>query len=121
MRVDKQLSLERVLRALAGFGLSQKETEVYIYLAREGPQKAETTAKSLSLNERSISLILENLLEKEIINKISEKGDLFSALPFDKVIDLLVKLHLEETEILEQNRNKILSHWKSLVKRDFAR
>ncbi len=115
------MSLERVLKTLAGFGLTRTEAEVYVYLAREGPQKAKTAAKSLSLNERLIFRILDSLQEKEIVNKISEDEVIFSALPFDKAIDLLVKMHLEETKTIAQNRTEILSHWKSLIKRDFAR
>jgi HTH-type transcriptional regulator, sugar sensing transcriptional regulator len=109
-----------VFKTLAGFGLTPTEAKVYVYLAMEGPQNAKTAAKSLSLSPRLILRILDSLQEKEIVNKISEKEVIFSAMPFDMVIDLLVKMHLEETNIIEQKRDEILSHWKSLIKRDFA-
>jgi len=117
----EQLSLERVLKTLAGFGLTRTEAEVYVYLAREGSQITETTAESLSLNERAVSRILDSLLEKGIVSRTSEKSAIFSALPFEKAIDLLVKLHLEETRILEQNRDEIVSQWNSCVKKEQAK
>ena len=33
-----KLSLERVIKALIGLGLSRVEAEVYVYLAKKGPQ-----------------------------------------------------------------------------------
>ena len=113
------MSFERILKSLASFYLSQAEAEVYVYFAIEGPQNAGTAAKSLNFNEQLISEILNSLLEKEMVN--SEKDACFSALPFEKAIDLLVKLHMEETRILEQSRDEIVSQWKALIKKDLTR
>jgi sugar-specific transcriptional regulator TrmB len=107
-----------VVKTLAGLGLTQTEAEVYVYLAKEGSQEAGKAAKSLGFNNRLISRVLDSLLEKEIVNKISEHEAIFSALPLDKAIDLLVKLNKEQTRILELNRVEIISEWKSLIKKD---
>ena len=94
---------------------------MYVQFAREGPQKPADAAKSLSLKEHTITRILENLEEKEIVKKIREKDPVFSALPLEKAIDLLVKWHLEETRSLEQNRREILLQWKALIKKNYAK
>jgi hypothetical protein len=42
-------------------------------------------------------------------------------MPFDKVLDLLVKTHLEEVRYIELNKEEILSQWEALVKKETAR
>lgn len=115
------MSLQRVLRTLTSFGLTTKEAEVYVHLAREGPQKPEDAARSLKLDESIVTLALHRLEGKEIVNRICGKSNVYSALPFEKAIEILVKWHLEETRILEQNRDEILMQWKSLMKKDYAK
>lgn len=39
------MSLERVMKALIGLGLSRVDAEVYIYIANNSPQKAASQLK----------------------------------------------------------------------------
>jgi sugar-specific transcriptional regulator TrmB len=114
------VSLERVLKALTKLGLSQKETEVYVYLATKGPQKAKNIAETLKLNKQQLCSTLKSLQNKRIVNVTHEYSAQFSALPFEKTLDLLAEAKKKETQHIEENKKEILSHWRSMIPRNTA-
>jgi sugar-specific transcriptional regulator TrmB len=115
-----KLSHERVLKALVGLGLSEIEAEVYIFLATKGPQKARNIMVALKFCHPQLYRSLKNLGEKGIVSTTLEQPVKFSAIPFDKLLDMLIKTHLKEAQDMEQNREEILSDWYSMIARDSA-
>jgi sugar-specific transcriptional regulator TrmB len=110
-----------VLKALVGLGLSETDAEVYVFLATSGSQKARDIATALKMYKCKVYRSLKSLQHKEMVNAILERPVLFFAMPFDKVLDLLVKTHLEEVRYIELNKEDILSQWEALVKKETAR
>jgi sugar-specific transcriptional regulator TrmB len=108
------VSLERVLKALMNLGLSQKEAEVYVYLATKGPQKAANIAETLKLTRPQLQSTLKNLQDKKIVKATFEYSAQFSALPFETALDLLTEKKRKETRHIEENKQEILSHWRSI-------
>ena len=106
---------QRVLNALASLGLSPTDALVYVCLATRGPQELANIAQTLRIQEKQISLSLNTLQNKGIVNSPIEKTALFSALPFEKALELLLQAHLREARDIEQNRKEILSLWHSIV------
>jgi len=96
-------------------GLSQIDAQVYVFLAKKGPQRAENIGDALKLQEQLLFQSLESLQRKGVVNSAIASSALFFALPFDKALELLVKAHLKETQNIEQNKDEILSRWKSMV------
>jgi hypothetical protein len=39
----------------------------------------------------------------------------FSAMPFDKALELLVRAHWKESQKIEQEKDEILSQWHSMI------
>jgi len=109
-----------VLEALVRLGLSNNDAEVYIYLAKKGPHETQNMANALKMYKYQLSWSLNRLQTKGIVSATKDQATLFSALPFDKVLDLLLKVHLEETRNVEQDKTEILSQWKTLTERDSA-
>jgi sugar-specific transcriptional regulator TrmB len=109
------MSHERVVKTLTSLGLSQTDANVYVYLATKGPQKAEKIGDALKLQEQLLNKSLENLKGKGIVNPRLEQSTVFFALPFDKALELLVKAHLKEAQVIEQEREAILSRWRAIV------
>jgi sugar-specific transcriptional regulator TrmB len=97
-------------------GLSQRDAEVYVFLAKEGPQKARNIAEALKVYKQQLYCSLKNLRDKSIVNATLKHPAEFSAIPFDKALDLLVKAHLKETQSIEQDKEEILSQWRSMIK-----
>ena len=114
------MSRKRVTDTLTRLGLSNRDAKVYTYLAKQGPKEATTIANSLELEDDILSQSLKNLQGKGVVASISDQHNFFYALPFNEALDLLIKAHLEETQEVEENRTKILSNWKSIVKENQA-
>jgi sugar-specific transcriptional regulator TrmB len=85
------LSQERALKVLVQLGLSQPDAEVYVFLATRGPQKAGNIVAALKMHKRKVYRSLKSFQSKEIMNAPLERPAQFSAIPFDKALNLLVK------------------------------
>lgn len=110
------MSLERVLDTLAGFGIKSTEAQVYIYLAKKGPRKGRDLSLALKLPKQQLYPCLKCLLNKGIISATSKRPAVFSAVPFEEALDLLVKAKLEKVQRTQQNTDKALSDWQSMLK-----
>lgn len=109
------MSYERVLEALMKLGLSDKDAEIYIYLATEGPQKPQKIMMALKVYEQQVDQSLKSLESKGIVSPDKEQAAQFKALPFDKVLDSLLKAHWREARNMQDDKTEILSQWKSLL------
>jgi sugar-specific transcriptional regulator TrmB len=58
---------------------------------------------------------LKSLQKKGVVNATCKRPALFSALPFEKVLDLLIKANIEEAERMIHNKEKLLSNWRSMT------
>jgi sugar-specific transcriptional regulator TrmB len=115
-----ELSQERVLKALVSLGLSHTDAEVYVFLATAGSQKARNIATALKVYRRKIYRSLKSLQSKEIVNATLERPAQFSAMPFEKALNLLIQAHLKEAKCIEQHREEILTQWHSISVRNSA-
>jgi hypothetical protein len=66
--------------------------------------------------KRKIYCSLQSFQSKEMVNTTLELPAQFSTMPFGKALNLLAKSHLKEARHIEQNREEILFHWRSMVK-----
>jgi sugar-specific transcriptional regulator TrmB len=103
------LSLERIIEALIGLGLSQTDAEVYVHLATKGPETARNIIDSLPINKRQIYRSLKSLKSKGIAMVNSEFPSEFSALPFERVVDLLLKVKKKQAKSLEASKAELIS------------
>jgi sugar-specific transcriptional regulator TrmB len=112
------LSLERVLRTLEGFGLKRVDAEVYIYLAKRDPQKGIDIADALKIRKQQLYPILKTLQDKGVVTASPEHPALFSAIAFEKALDLLVEAKMEQAKAIKETKEELLSSWRSMTKRD---
>jgi sugar-specific transcriptional regulator TrmB len=107
-----------VLRTLESFGLKRVDAEVYIYLAKKGPQKGIDLADALKIRKRQLYSILKALQDKGIVTVSPEHPALFSALAFEKALDLLVETNVEQAKAIEAAKEELLSSWRDMNKRN---
>jgi sugar-specific transcriptional regulator TrmB len=107
-----------VIRVLINLGLSQREAEVYVFLAKAGPQKARNIADALKIQRQQLHQSLKSLRHRGIVNATVERSIEFSAIPFDRVLELLKQATLNEAQRIEQNKEEILSIWQSVIMGD---
>jgi sugar-specific transcriptional regulator TrmB len=95
-------------------GITQNDAEVYIYLAKEGPKKASELADALETSRQRLYLNLKKLIEKQIVTASANKPSVFSAIAFEEVINLLVKIKKEQTAAILETKEELLANWKSV-------
>jgi len=104
------MSLERVITALSGLGLSRIDAEVYVYLAKKGPNKVVALARATNINKQKIYSSLKTLQTKGLVSK---DRTTFSALPFEEALDLLIKMEKEQARAMHESKEKLLATWKT--------
>jgi sugar-specific transcriptional regulator TrmB len=112
------MSLERIIKTLQGFGLERIDAEVYVYLAKKGPQKGLDIADALKIRKHQLYSTLKNLQSKGVVTASPEHPALFSAVAFEKALDLLVEANLEQAKAIKEIREELLSSWRDMTKRD---
>lgn len=110
------MSLERILRLLQDLGLSKDEAEVYIYLAKKGPQTIKTLEECLKKSKNHIKKILKGLEEKQLTTRRSKRSIFFLAIPFEKLLTNYAKIRFNQVKRIEQTRLSFLSDWKDTIK-----
>jgi len=114
------MSLERVLKALASLGLSQTDSQVYIYLVTEGPAKARKIINSLTINKRQIYRSLKRLQNNGVTSANDERPSEFSAVPFEELLDLLVEVKKEQAKTLQASKEELISDFLNEKKKSNA-
>ena len=112
------MSLERIIKTLEGFGIKRIDAEVYVYLAKKGPLKADEVAAALKLSKQKVYYILTKLQNKGIVTVNIQCPSLFIAVAFEKVLDMLVKADLEQAHAVKETKKELLSSWQSMTSRD---
>ena len=109
------MSLERVFKALLSLDLSQTDAKVYVFLALTGPKNTLNIVNNLKISKQQISQSILNLQNKGVIISDLENQSEFSALPFEKALDLLIKTEKTKTQILKETKKSLLSDWKTSI------
>lgn len=107
------MSLERVFKTLVSLDLSQIDARVYIFLALTGPKNTLNIVNNLRTSKQQISQSLAHLKKRGIIFGDLENQNEFSALPFEKALELLIKTEKAKTQILQETKKSLLSDWKT--------
>ena len=105
---------KEVLKTLVSFGLTQIDAQVYIFLAKKGAQKGRNVRKTLKITKQQLYPSLKNLQKMGIVSSTLEHPARFSAIPFEKLLDLFIKAKVEETQRLQRSKDEILSKWQTL-------
>ena len=81
---------------------------MYVFIANKGPQKALNIANALNCNKSTVYDNLKRLQEKELVTK---ERALFSALPFEETLELLIREQREAERLLAENKKNLLKEW----------
>jgi len=104
-----------VLRLLEDFGFSKVDAEVYVYLAKTGPQKGKDLNDGLKMPKQQLYLALESLQTKGVVARSSGSPALFSALAFEELLNLYVRLNVEKAKIIKENKEELLASWRDMT------
>ena len=106
---NRYLSQEKVLKKLRDLGLTRIDSKIYIYLAKNGPQKGKDLSKALKVQKQQVYSSLKKLQSKAVVSATLEHPARFSAVPFENVLDLFIKAKLQEAQTIQHEKSKLLS------------
>ena len=104
---------EPALQTLVELGLTPMDAQVYLFLAKKGPKKGKEMLTALRMNRQQLYRSVKNLQSKGIVSSTLERPARFSAIPFEKVLDMAIKNKTDEAQQLQQRRTEIISLWQS--------
>jgi hypothetical protein len=108
------LGEETIKEILKSLELTEKEAEVYIFLSKHGVLKCGEIAKGMKRHKAQIYRILKILQTKGLLESTLEAPTRFTAVPFEKVLDLSIKAKRDEASQMEKTRQEILTYWRSI-------
>ncbi len=109
-----------MLKTLTSLGFKSLDAEVYISLTTNGSQEVRDLAEALKTNRTQVYRSIKNLRAKGILQASNNRPAEFSALSFEKVLNALIKANMEEAKKLEMEKERILSRWQIMTKKDLA-
>ena len=109
-----------MLDILASLGLTQRDAQVYIYLAKKGPHGETDLINTMRLTKHQLHISLRNLEAKGMVIASLEPLIQFSAISLEKVIDQFMKAREEQAKALLASREELLSSWYSMIENDSA-
>jgi sugar-specific transcriptional regulator TrmB len=107
-----------MIKTLISLGLSQMDAEVYVFLSTSGPQNGRSIAAALKLYKQQLYRSLKRLQIKGVVNSSHRHPAVFSAISFERVLDLILVVKKEEADILQESREELLSRWRDITKKD---
>jgi len=105
------LSLKRIIKVLASLGLSQTDSQVYIYLATNGPNKARAIVDYLNVNRGQVYKSLKRLQAKGVAKAGDGCPFEFSVIPFEEVLNLLMEIKKEQAQSIRKIREELILSW----------
>ena len=112
------LSVNRIKGALVNLGLSETDAEIYIYLYTNGSKKARNIICNLDLRKGQAYRSLKRLQLQGIATSSGEFPSVFSAVPFELVLSLLLDAKKEQINSLKASKEELISTWRSITKKD---
>lgn len=114
VRDEKQVSQKSALEILTEFGLTKKEAEVYLFLAKYEVLKGGELSKHTKIARSLVYRILKSLQTKGLVETTLEAPILFRAIPFEKAIDLIIRTKQEEVLQVQRAKKDLLEDWRAI-------
>jgi sugar-specific transcriptional regulator TrmB len=115
MKESIRLSFELLIKTLVGFGFKPTDAQVYLFLAKKGPKRGKDLVNSLKVTKQQLYPSLKELKERGIVNATYERPAIFSAVAIERVLDILIKKKIEETQSIIRNKEELISSWHAMA------
>lgn len=106
------MSQKTAFSILKDFGLTSKEAEVYLFLAKYEVLTGGEIAKHTKIARSLVYRILKSLQSKSLVETTLESPIRFIALPLEKTIDLIIRTKQEEVIQVQKAKKNLLEDWK---------
>ncbi len=104
------MSEETIKKVLMNSGLTEKEAEVYIFLAKHNAMKVTEIARLLGKDKAQVFHILNRLQAKGFAESTIEFPAHFTAVPFENILDSIIGARQKEVALIEKSRKELLDY-----------
>lgn len=94
-------------RRLIGFGLSEKEAQLYLHLLKYGPKTPSPLAKSLKTYREDVHRTLTSLIEKGMVRPSLDSPTIYAAVDLNTALDAAVQKHESELREMEARKREL--------------
>ncbi|MCW3999654.1 MAG: CBS domain-containing protein [Candidatus Bathyarchaeota archaeon] len=108
------MSEKDVTRFLQILGLSKREIQVYMFLAKSGVQSTSFVAKRLKMERVQAYRTFKKLQEKGFIEATLERPTRFTIVPFSALVDNFITAKKNEVTNLSEQKQNLLTAWQSI-------
>ena len=108
------MSEKDVTRFLQILGLSKREIQVYMFLAKSGVQSTSFVAKRLKMERVQAYRTFKKLQEKGFIEATLERPTRFTIVPFEALVDSFISSKKNEVTSLTDQKHDLLTAWESI-------
>jgi sugar-specific transcriptional regulator TrmB len=92
---------------LIGFGLSEKEAQLYVHLLKYGPKTPSPLAKSLKTYREDVHRTLTSLIEKGMVRASLDAPTVYAAVDLDVALEAALKKHESELREMEARKREL--------------
>jgi sugar-specific transcriptional regulator TrmB len=92
---------------LIGFGLSEKEAQLYLNLLKYGPETPSPLAKSLKTYREDTHRTLTSLIERGMVRPSLDSPTVYAAVDLETALDAAVKKHESELREMKARKSKL--------------
>ena len=108
------MSEKDVTRFLQILGLSKREIQVYMFLAKSGVQSTSFVAKRLKMERVQAYRTFKKLQEKGFIEATLERPTRFTIVAFEALVDNFINTKKNEVVNLNDQKQDLLTAWQSI-------
>ena len=105
---------EKLYEELGEYGLTDNEAKVFLHLLKLGPMKASEIGLSLGISRTEVYNILTSLQNKGVIEASLDRPAKFSAIGFEKALDILIEAQRRRIMTMEKSKGELMEIWKTV-------
>ena len=96
-----------LITRLIGFGLSEKEAQLYLNLLKYGPRSPSLLARSLKTYREDVYRTLTDLIDKGMVTPSLDSPTVYTAVELDMALDRTLKKRESELREMEQKQQEL--------------
>ncbi|MFX0095351.1 MAG: helix-turn-helix domain-containing protein, partial [Candidatus Hodarchaeota archaeon] len=105
-----EMGEETIKKVLKNSGLTKSEAEIYIFLAKHQALKTTEIAKLTRKDRAQVFRILQSLQTKGFVEATLEFPAQYTTVPFENVLESILKAKKEEVVFIEKTKEDLLSY-----------
>lgn len=102
-----------IIQFLRNLGLSRRETDVYLFLAKHGVSSTSFVAKRLKIERVQAYRIFKKMQEEGFIATTLERPTRFTAVPFEELLESFINARKTEVQNLVDQKENLISSWRA--------